>query len=292
MRIFAISDIHIDFEENERWLSGLSTVDYLDDVLILAGDICHDTNRLKKTLINLNNQFAYLFFVPGNHDLWIRDRDWKNSLEKFENIKQFCQANEIYQSSLRLKNNVNQNIACIVPLLSWYTTPEQGDDSLYLQKPGEDQTNRMWADNYYTSWPGSNGEFIPSSHFAALNEPRLNQTFDGNVISLSHFVPRQEAMFSSNRVPDPEMIKKYDRNPPFNFSRVAGSTKIERQIRKIGSEVHVYGHQHINRDREIDGVRYVSHCLGYPKERKRGQVRGFEEDRRVAGQGLKLVYEL
>ncbi len=31
--------------------------------------------------------------------------------------------------------------------------------------------------------------------------------------------------------------------------------------------MHVYGHQHRNRHREEDGVVYVSHCLGYPKER-------------------------
>ena len=82
---------------------------------------------------------------------------------------------------------------------------------------------------------------------------------------------------------DPEKIKKYDRNPGFNFSRVAGSTLIEKQIRSLNSNIHVYGHQHINRDKIIDGVRYVSHCLGYPKERQRGMTRGLDE-------GLKVIW--
>ena len=76
---------------------------------------------------------------------------------------------------------------------------------------------------------------------------------------------------------DPELIKKYDRHPEFNFSRVAGSSLIDQQIRQIGSRLHVYGHQHINRDREIEGVRYVAHCLGYPNERKRGVIKGIEQ---------------
>jgi hypothetical protein len=61
-----------------------------------------------------------------------------------------------------------------------------------------------------------------------------------------------------------------DAYPRFNFSRVAGSSGIETQIRRLGSTAHVYGHQHRNRDRVVDGVRYVSHCLGYPSERRRG----------------------
>jgi hypothetical protein len=75
---------------------------------------------------------------------------------------------------------------------------------------------------------------------------------------------------------DPEKIKKYDRAPGFNFSRVAGSGLIDKQLRQFGSTLHVYGHQHINRDREIDGVRYIAHCLGYPKERKRGMIAGID----------------
>jgi hypothetical protein len=36
--------------------------------------------------------------------------------------------------------------------------------------------------------------------------------------------------------------------------------------------IHVYGHQHRNRHRCIDGVLYISHCLGYPTERLRGYM--------------------
>ena len=59
-----------------------------------------------------------------------------------------------------------------------------------------------------------------------------------------------------------------DPHPYFNFSRVAGDQRIENQIRRLKSGIHVYGHQHRNRDRTIAGVRYVSHCLGNKSERK------------------------
>ena len=46
MRIFTISDLHIDYSENQRWVEGISTFDYQEDILILAGDITHHLKNL------------------------------------------------------------------------------------------------------------------------------------------------------------------------------------------------------------------------------------------------------
>ena len=87
------------------------------------------------------------------------------------------------------------------------------------------------------------------------------------VISFSHFLPRVELVFSDwERFRAGGGVTGNDRAPEFNFTRVAGCRQLDAQLRKLGSTLHLYGHQHRNRDREIDGVRYVSHCLGYPPE--------------------------
>lgn len=39
MRVFTLSDIHIEYMVNKQWVADLSAIDYRDDVLILAGDI-------------------------------------------------------------------------------------------------------------------------------------------------------------------------------------------------------------------------------------------------------------
>jgi hypothetical protein len=99
-----------------------------------------------------------------------------------------------------------------------------------------------------------------------MNEDRVNRAYAAPVISFSHFLPRRELMFS------PRPHGESDPHPEFNFSRVAGCSGIDDQIRRLGSRVHVYGHQHRNRDVTLEGVRYVSHCRGYPLERARGYL--------------------
>ncbi len=284
MRIYIISDIHIDFSANHDWLKKLSSLEYQDDALILAGDVSHNFDQFRRTLSELRIKFKHLFFVPGNHDLWIRSESWQDSLHKFQEILQFCDQNEIIYRPHPL-NAAGSNAPLIVPLFSWYTQPDEGEESLYLEKPGEDAGNRMWSDNYFVKWPNhSPNIFRADKYFTGLNAIGHITKSELPVISFSHFLPRQEMMFSADRHYDLQRMKKYDRNPPFNFSRVAGSTLIEKQIRQIKSRIHIYGHQHINRDRVIDGVRYVAHCLGYPNERSRGSVKGLE-------QGLKLIWD-
>jgi Icc-related predicted phosphoesterase len=51
MRVFTVSDIHVDFDANARWIAGLSTQDYRDDFLILAGDVSASLRLLEVCLI-------------------------------------------------------------------------------------------------------------------------------------------------------------------------------------------------------------------------------------------------
>ena len=52
------------------------------------------------------------------------------------------------------------------------------------------------------------------------------------------------------------------------LGRVCCSGGLERQLRRLGSDVHVFGHTHINTDKTLNGVRYVQHPLKYPDERQ------------------------
>jgi predicted phosphodiesterase len=263
VRVFALSDLHVDYEANRLRLEALSRHEYRSDVLIVAGDVSDDLERLEATLTALRERFGRVFFVPGNHELWVRRRECADSFEKFVRLVDLCAAIDV---STRPQHVGGDGGAWIVPLFSWYVKPEEGPDSLFIEKRGEDPSLSMWADNHFVRWPDQDVAPTPADRFLLLNEPFIERDFDAPVISFSHFLPRADLIRRTRGEIERLGPGPRDRHPEFNFSRVAGSAGIERQIRRLGSRVHVYGHQHRDRTREIDGVRYVSRCLGYPKE--------------------------
>jgi len=261
LRVFAISDVHTDSRENLQLLAGLSTRAYRSDALILAGDVSHDATVLRTTLSLFLERFRYVFFVPGNHELWVRKGEYEHSLQKFEDILRTCESLGVGTSPACLGHGEDR--VCIVPLFSWYTQPEEGADSLFRERALEGGT-ALWADDYRIKWPAG---FRPAQFFHDLNERHVSARYEAGRVSFSHFLPRAELMFASaGEVPPPQPDP---RARSFNFSRVAGSTLIEKQIRVLDSRVHVYGHQHRNRSRHYEGIWYVSNCLGYREERER-----------------------
>jgi len=225
----------------------------------------------------------------GNHELWIRSKaSGLDSISKFHKILRICdQINVQYKPKLidTASGPVN-----IVPLFSWYSKPEDDpEDSLYRKPPPDVKENvgygeSIWMDNHLCVWSKLHHGETPSMYFLALNEPNI-RNYGGNVISFSHFLPRWDLIPMTS---DEEMEVKSERNRQgleampqrqggvagFNFARYAGSKYLDKQIRKIGATTHIYGHQHRNRDRIIDTIRYVSHCLGNPSEQKNGWVWG------------------
>ena len=264
-RVVAISDLHIDIMENLSWLEALCDAEHGHEILILAGDIASTKSRVETSLTLLARSYSQVFFVPGNHDLWVGAGENVDSLQRFREIESVCSSLGVGTQFTEIMDKHGQVLLSLAPLYSWYCGPEEGDLSLFLPKPGEDESLSMWADRVRIRWPDSLSS--PADYFLNLNVLGEEKRQEVPVISFSHFLPRQELIFSSSSDRVQYGGRGGDRAPRFNFSRVAGTLGIERLLRKLGSSVHVHGHQHRNRDRMIDGVRYVSHCLGYPQER-------------------------
>lgn len=276
MRVLAVSDPHVDFPPNLDWLRGLDSPEYRDDGLILAGDVTDDVERLEEAFRIVSDSFAQVFFVPGNHDLWVRRGHWRDSVEKFEAVQALCRSFRIHTEPVRL-GEAGRGV-WVVPLLSWYVEPHEDSSSLFVPKAGEDPTLSHWSDKYFVRWPREWSHAGPAFRFLAMNEERVSRGYDAPVISFSHFLPRRELMIG----PHIDRDRQSDPHPQFNFSRVAGCSALDEQIRRLGSRVHVYGHQHRNRDLILDGVRYLSHCRGYPLERTLGYLPANGPDLAVA----------
>ncbi len=275
-RIFAISDLHVDFPENLRHMLSLSNHDYVNDTLVIAGDVSDSLSRLEQLFTSVQQKFRQVAYVPGNHELWVRKEEAVDSLEKFNIILALCR--RLGVSTEPIKIGQGQQGVWLVPLYSWYRTAEDDRHSLLITKEGEDWENSYWMDKYNCRWPE---RMVPdcgaiADHFLALNNESISRKYDAPVLSFSHFLPRKELIFES-----PELAVRFcqagafipsysqDPAPSFNFTRVAGCGKLDEQIRQLDAVMHVYGHQHHQRNRSIAGVTYVSNCLGYARERAR-----------------------
>ncbi len=259
MKVFAISDIHIDYSQNLRWLMSLSQVDYRDDILILAGDISDKPELQEQCFKQVSNCFKQVLYVPGNHDLWVTKKQETNSVDRFYHLQQLANASGVSTSPF------HSDGLTIVPLFAWYDF-SFGAASEYLQE--------RWMDFFACQWGGEFGDLEPCSEreqaitefFLSLNEPHLSLDNE-MIISFSHFLPRIDLM--------PDFI------PPIHqkLYPILGSHLLDKQIRQLGSSLHVYGHSHFNRHVDIDGVTYINNAFGNPGEE------------RITNKLLQCVYE-
>jgi 3',5'-cyclic AMP phosphodiesterase CpdA len=220
-------------------MAGLSLSEYTRDTLILAGDVSDNLDILRRCIEALARRFRHVLFVPGNHELWVwREPAMADSCEKFEAVSQAAVQSGATMQPLRLGR------LRIVPLLSWY------DYSFGL--PG-DYLRRAWADFRACRWPAGWQPGDVADWFFARNQAQPCEAGE-TLISFSHFMPRVDLM--PPYVPE-EVRALYP---------VLGAARIDDEIRRLGASLHLYGHSHLNRSRDIDGVRYVNNALGYPHE--------------------------
>lgn len=280
---------------NSRWLYHYHCYSILQTWFFSKGFSCSQfTLKFFSYFFFYPTDCVYIFFISGNHELWIRQLEntycHNNSIDKFHAILAMCDSIGVHTKPVKVQC-CNDTAAWVVPIFSWYAKPEDDlHNSLFVGRDTEDAelSNKVWMDNHLCKWPVLQGSV--AQYFAKLNENILTRDYDAPIISFSHFLPRGELIPASEEdiervqderkklhLPQLDNPKAQGSQIQFNFTRFAGCKTIEEQVRKIGSKVHLHGHQHRNRDRVIDEVRYVSFCLGYPRERSMGVIWGLSE---------------
>ena len=238
MKVFAISDIHIDFAENRNWLSALSETDYTEDILILAGDITDIISLQTEAFESLKKRFREVLFVAGNHDLWVMRNGDGDSLAKYDQLLTIATDCGIRTDPLHV------GPLSIVPLQGWY--------DFSFGEPSDTLLKR-WIDFGACKWPEGFDESKITKHFLSLNQPYL-EIHNQFVITVSHFLPRIEVM--------PAFIPPKKR---FIYP-VLGSLQLDEQVRQLKPHIHIYGHSHVNTKIKIDGITYINNAFGYPSE--------------------------
>mmetsp|Transcript_8977 Transcript_8977/g.11904 ORF Transcript_8977/g.11904 Transcript_8977/m.11904 type:complete len:505 (-) Transcript_8977:298-1812(-) len=314
LRVFAISDLHSDYRQSLNWIEAWNSYkdEYSHTVLLVGGDLSGDIRIVQSTLEACKEKFDEVFFVAGNHDLWVQPHfsqpdnsvigsngHRRNSLHKLSDLVDLCDILDVRVGPVCFSGIAGgpQKDVWVFPLLSWYhaswdkepNLPEEVTEMIYSGRPGFE---KRWADFRNCKWPEiicSKEDFVSTTsdstalaeYFACLNKPWIrrfearkeslaadldpsapysdlqnkgNQEF---VISFSHFLPRIELCPEKRFLIEPEITK------------VIGSDPLERQVRSIQSDLHVFGHTHIPIDMELEGVRYLTWPLGSAREQNR-----------------------
>jgi predicted phosphodiesterase len=238
VRVFALSDIHVDYRENEQWVSDLSDADFQDDTLLLAGDVSENLRLMERCFLRLTRKFRRVVFVPGNHDLWVNRSEIPDSVSKYQRILKLAAETGIMMEPTHCEG------LCIVPLLGWYDFAFGEPDAQLLS---------AWMDFKACAWPPDWNMKDVTEFFVNKNAitRKLNS---GALITFSHFLPRIDLL--------PEYIPKSFRY----LYPVMGSPKLEKQIRALNPQIHVYGHSHVNRQVRLNGILYVNNAFGSPSE--------------------------
>lgn len=257
--IRCISDIHVDDDENRTWIESLP--ERPDDVLILAGDISDDLDKVRKVLRTLKSKYKEVLCVPGNHDLWLsrsENGDIADSVLKYHAFQATCSDEGVICRPLRVEGE--SRTCCVVPLLSWHHKSFDTEPDITCWK-GVPRIEDAMVDFRRCKWPeplGTEDEGV-ARFFDGLNEDYLPLPDgaggdDMPIISFSHFVPRVEL--------NPE--KRFLFLPC--LPKAVGSTFLGKRVEELGSAMHVFGHTHFGWDATIGGIRYLQAALGYSSE--------------------------
>jgi 3',5'-cyclic AMP phosphodiesterase CpdA len=258
-RLLAVSDLHVAHAENRRFVERLrphSPTDWL----IVAGDVAERMADVEWALSVLREHFATVIWVPGNHELWTLPADpvQLRGEARYQHLVQRCRALGVL-------------------------TPEDP----------------------YPVWSGPGGPAVITPLFllydytfrpdgATTKEESLQQAYDAGIVCTDEIVlhpdpwPTRDAWC---RARVEETARRLDARDPAlptvlvnHYPLVREPTRILRYPvfaqwcgtelthdwhRRFDAVAVVYGHLHIPRTIEVDGVPFVEVSLGSPAEWRR-----------------------
>lgn len=254
MRLWAISDLHVGYEENRRAVQALPS--YPGDWLIIAGDTGETPAHLDFVLRTLQPRFAQLIWTPGNHDLWTpRDlASEKRGVAHYERLVRLCRSYGVLTPEDPYAkwpgDGPTRAIAPVFTLFDYSyrpaSVPREQAVAWAAESGVRSADEDLLAPDPYPrcdEWCAARVE-ATEARLAALPA-------DVKLVMAMHFPPRADLAVLP-RIP--------------RFSIWCGTTKTDDWHRRFNIEAVVYGHLHLRSQTTIDGVRFDEVSLGYPKQ--------------------------
>ncbi len=254
MKLWAISDLHVGYEENRRAVGALPG--YPDDWLILGGDTGETPAHLDFVLRTLRPRFKQLVWTPGNHDLWTPRTlpSAQRGVAHYERLVRLCRSYGVLTPEdpyARWPGDGPER--AIVPTFTLF------DYSFRPSSVTREQAVAWAAD---TGVRSADEELLaPDPH--ATCDAWCAARVDATEARLEG-LPRDVKLIMVNHFPLRSDLAVLPRIP--RFSIWCGTTRTNDWDRRFNIEASVYGHLHLRSSRQIGGVRFEECSLGYPKQ--------------------------
>lgn len=261
MKLYAISDLHLDYRVNREALEDLP--DHGDDWLITGGDLCTKGEHLRSALACLSRKFAKLFWIPGNHELWTStDPETKISLAgeaKYQHLVNICREFGVHtpeDAFVTWPGSPEPHV--IAPLFIPYD---------YSFRPAHVTLEQAvpWAmDAGILCRDEKLIEPQPFADMVAWCDYRLEHSLkrlqalspETKLVLINHY-PLREDLVRLWRIP--------------RFSIWCGTKRTEDLHRRFKVSVVISGHLHMRATDYRDGVRFEEVSLGYPRDWDQGR---------------------
>ena len=259
MKLLAVSDLHIAYEENRTITEGLRP-ESDDDWLIVAGDVGEMSADIEWALGLLRERFAKVIWAPGNHELWTPKDDpvQLRGVARYEHLVEMCRRLDVVtpEDDYPIWHGEG-GPAVIAPLflLYDYTFRPEGTYNKEEALAKAHEAGVVCTDEYFL-----HPDPYPSRE--AWCEARVELTEK----RLSALPPELPTVLINHwpMVREPTRIMYYP-----EFAQWCGTVLTADWHLRFRSACSVYGHLHIPRTTHYDEVRFEEVSVGYPREWKK-----------------------
>ncbi|MFC0548097.1 metallophosphoesterase family protein [Kutzneria chonburiensis] len=259
MKLLAVSDLHVAYEENRTITDGLRP-ESADDWLIVAGDVGETASDIEWALGLLRERFAKVIWVPGNHELWTPKDDpvQLRGVERYEYLVEMCRRLDVVTPEDDYPIWPGEGgPAVIAPLflLYDYTFRPEGTSNKEEALAKAHAAGVVCTDEYFL-----HPDPYPSRE--AWCEARVELTEK----RLSALPPELPTVLINHwpMVREPTRVMYYP-----EFAQWCGTVLTADWHLRFRSACSVYGHLHIPRTTHYDDVRFEEVSVGYPREWKK-----------------------
>jgi 3',5'-cyclic AMP phosphodiesterase CpdA len=255
-RLLATSDLHVGYPENREIVAGLRP-ESAADWLIVAGDVAERSTDIEWVLGTLAERFARVLWSPGNHELWTTKDDplKARGVERYLHLVEMCRRLDVLTPEDDYPTWTGPaGPVTVAPLflLYDYTFRVAGVSTKTEALARAYQAGVVCTDEYYLHPDPYPSRDAWCAARVEETERRLSACDpDVPLVLINHWP----------LVREPTLVLRYP-----DFALWCGTERTADWHRRFRTAAAVYGHLHIPRTTEYDGVRFEEVSLGYPRE--------------------------